>query len=81
MPFRVDDLFECLAKDGDWHSLNELATIIHMEEHRVEEIAQFFAHYSFIQINSVKNKAKIDPELREIFISPSIDRGKRLKYS
>jgi len=70
LSFRVDDFFEYLAKDGKWHSVNELATITQMEEHRVEEIAQFFAHYSFIQINSVKNKVKIDPELRKIFISP-----------
>jgi len=69
LSFRIDDLFEYLAKDGKWHSVNELAIIIQMEEHRVEKIAQFFAHYSFIQINSGKNKVKIDPELREIFIS------------
>lgn len=50
--------------------VNELATIIQMEEHKVEEIAQFFAHYSFIQINPVKNKVKIDPDLRKIFHFP-----------
>ena len=81
MPFRVDELFEYLAKDGNWHSLNELATIIHMEEYMIEEIAQFFAHYTFIQINSVKNRVKIDPELREIFVSPRTNGRKRLKDS
>jgi len=70
LSFRVDDLFEYLAKDGKWHSVNELATIIQLEKHRVEEIAKFFAYYRFIQINSIKNKVKIDPELREIFIAP-----------
>jgi len=52
-------------------------TASHLEKHIVEEITRFFADYNFIQVDTL-NKVKIDPELREIFISPILLKMKKL---
>jgi len=65
----LDEFLEYLAMDGKWHSLSELVASTRLTEEKVEKIAQFFAHYGFIQFDEAKGKAKIDSAFRKIILS------------
>jgi|GEM_PF-2083999 len=65
----VDKFLECLAVDGEWHSLNEVVAYLQLEKDKVVEIAKFFARFKFIQLDETRRKVKIQPNVKKLFAS------------
>lgn len=63
----VDEVVKIL-KDGERHSLSEIAKRLTLTQKKTEEILQFLAECDFATFDQKNNTAIIDPELKELIL-------------
>jgi DNA-binding IclR family transcriptional regulator len=56
-----------LLKDGEWHSLEEIAEKAEIPQVKAEMVVSFLGEYDFIQINKDLKKVKLKPSILEFF--------------
>ncbi|UCE95187.1 MAG: hypothetical protein JSV51_05480 [Candidatus Bathyarchaeota archaeon] len=55
---KIDHVLDIL-KDGKWHAIDEISKRSNLHEFKIKIIADFLAHFSFLEFDRPRMKAKL----------------------
>lgn len=58
----LDELLGLLLMDGEWHTLDEIATELGAPEEKLHPALRFLSGYSIIELNQQGRKARLTAE-------------------
>ena len=61
----IDDIVD-LLKDGEWHTLKDLAENLKLNPEKLQEIVQFLEDLDLIKIDNKQQRALINPDLKQL---------------
>ena len=56
----IDQVLELLAQDKAWHTVEDIAQKTRVSKAEAEEVTDFLASLTFVQLDKDRKKAKID---------------------
>jgi len=68
-PKKLAEILEIL-NDGQWHLLAEIRKKMKLTDSQIKQIADFLREYSFVTLDDVGHKVKINEDVRK-FLSQS----------
>jgi len=61
----IDDVVD-LLKDGEWHSLKDLAKSLKLTQEKLRQIIQFLKNLDLVKLDEKHEKAIISPDLKQL---------------
>ena len=69
-PDKLDGFLAYLARDGGWHSLEDMAEAIHVTKSIVLTVVRFLARFSFVEFDRKAGRVRIDRKTRAWYTEP-----------